>query len=106
MTVIVWLAEPPPLPNATGDCCCKPRVTIRPPLSLVVVRYTFTDSPAASAADATRTVVETSAAAATHPIFLGMDMGGDSFAGGGGPRPEKVKAVNCNHIHRCRVNRL
>jgi hypothetical protein len=37
-TVIVWLA-PPVLPaKLTGVCCCRPRVTVRPPLSLVVVR--------------------------------------------------------------------
>ena len=35
--------------NATGACCCSPRMTVRPPGSPVVVSHTLTVSPAAAA---------------------------------------------------------
>jgi len=38
LTVIVWLALPVLPAKFTGVCCCRPRVTVRPPPSLVVVR--------------------------------------------------------------------
>src|SRR5487761_819315 len=53
-----------PLPdaNVTGVCCCRPRVTFRPPESLVEVSQMLTVSPAAFAAPAC-----TSPPAATMP---------------------------------------
>ena len=48
-TVMIW--PPPPLPEANeiGVCCCRPRVTLRPPESLVVVSQILTLSEAAAA---------------------------------------------------------
>ena len=63
LTVMVWLAEPPAGPKVIGVCCCRPRVTLRPPASLVVVSQTLTCSPAAWAGGA---VPKPSPAAATH----------------------------------------
>ena len=61
-TVTVWLAVPPAGPKAMAACCCRPRVTLRPPESDVVVSQMFTGSLAAwadgaSTAAATRAAV-------------------------------------------------
>src|SRR5690348_1822313 len=48
-TVIVW-APPGLLPaKEIGACCCRPRVTLRPPESFVVVNQMLTVSEAAAA---------------------------------------------------------
>ncbi len=53
----VMFAPPAVLPawKLIGVCCCRPRVTLRPAASLVVVSQMFTDSFAACAAVGTTT---------------------------------------------------
>src|SRR5687767_2538659 len=53
LTVTVFDAPGLLAANATGACCCRPRVTVRPPESDVVVSQTFTCSLAAYAGEVT-----------------------------------------------------
>jgi hypothetical protein len=78
LTVIVWFAVPPAGPKFTGVCCCRPRVTLRPAESLVVVSQMLTCSPAAWAG---RAVPMPSPAAATHSAATRT--GRERFAGMG-----------------------
>ena len=55
LTVTTWPPLPVPDVKLTGDCCCRPRVTLRPVESLVVVSQMFTVSPAACAVSGTTT---------------------------------------------------
>src|SRR4051812_14860183 len=50
LTVMVWPAAALVAANAIGVCACRPRVTLRPPGSLVVVSQMLTGSAAADAA--------------------------------------------------------
>src|SRR5258708_6946691 len=67
---MVWFAEPPAGPNAIAPCCCRPRVTVRPPASEVVVSQMFTASLAAAAGGAAMMVAAIAAAAAVTAMVL------------------------------------
>src|SRR5215469_11449318 len=49
LTVTLWLPAALVLANEMADCCCRPRVTLRPPESFVVVSQMLTVSAAALA---------------------------------------------------------
>src|SRR5512142_1081885 len=70
-TVTVWPAEPPE-PNDTGACCWRPRVTLRPWLSLVVVSQTLTVPASALAWCGSRRPVPNPAAATASATTVTM----------------------------------
>src|SRR5689334_2402841 len=74
---MVWLAEPLLDAKAIGVCCCRPRVTLRPAESLVVVSQMLTLSLAACASVGGSAVNATAAASAPSAARGRiLDMGG------------------------------
>src|SRR6185369_620498 len=69
-------AAPLLLAKLIGVCCCRPRVTLRPAASLVVVSQMLTGSlaAAAGAAEPTRPIAVTTAATAIRASGRALDM--------------------------------